>query len=94
MYNTATFCAFCQLHVVCRILLCRYLGSQDVDTYKLQITTDMMMLLFDHEYTENIYPKIEAMSNRLTAWYSELPSSLKIEEGLSQCSPPHIASLK
>ncbi|RBA09103.1 hypothetical protein FPRO05_07383 [Fusarium proliferatum] len=72
MYNTATFCAFCQLHV---------------------ITTDMMMLLFDHEYTENIYPKIEAMSNRLTAWYSELPSSLKIEEGLSQCSPPHIASL-
>ncbi|KAG4259913.1 hypothetical protein FPRO03_12563 [Fusarium proliferatum] len=72
MYNTATFCAFCQLHV---------------------ITTDMMMLLFDHEYTETIYPKIEAMSNRLTAWYSELPSSLKIEEGLSQCSPPHIASL-
>jgi hypothetical protein len=54
----------------------------------------MMMLLFDRGHTENIYPEIESMSNRLTVWYSELPSSLKIGEGISQCSPPHIASLK
>jgi len=73
MYNTATFCAFCQLHV---------------------ITTDMMMLLFDRGHSDNIYPEIDNMSNRLTAWYSKLPSSLKIDEGMGQCPPPHIASLK
>ncbi|KAF5579828.1 Formyl-coenzyme A transferase [Fusarium pseudocircinatum] len=73
MYNTATFCAFCQLHV---------------------ITTDMMLLLFDRGHSENIYPEIDHISNRLTAWYNELPTLLKINEGMTQCPPPHIASLK
>ncbi|KAH7478019.1 hypothetical protein FOMA001_g10440 [Fusarium oxysporum f. sp. matthiolae] len=72
MYNTATFCAFCQLHV---------------------ITTDMMLLLFDRGHSENIYPEIDHVSNRLIAWYNELPTSLKIDEGMTQCPPPHIASL-
>lgn len=54
----------------------------------------MLMLLFDRGHTENSYPEIEGMSNRLTVWYSELSSSLKIEEDMTQCSPPHIASLK
>ncbi|KAF5617310.1 Formyl-coenzyme A transferase [Fusarium tjaetaba] len=57
------------------------------------ITTDMMLLLFDRGHSENIYPEIDHVSNRLTAWYNELPQSLKIDEGMTQCPPPHIASL-
>ncbi|KAL6914911.1 hypothetical protein FSST1_012671 [Fusarium sambucinum] len=72
MYNTATFCAFCQLHV---------------------ITTDMMRLLFDRAHLENIYPEIKTLSDRLIGWYDELHASLKIDEGMIQCPPPHIASL-
>jgi hypothetical protein len=54
----------------------------------------MMALLFSRGPSENIYPEIKCISNRLTEWFDGLPASLKIEEEMSQCPPPHIASLK